>query len=113
MMIGVKEERMQNARLIKAVTCTVALLAAVAFQPAHARAAVTPDEAHAAQDQIKISFSAKPNKYGSITIHFGGDPKSVNYLPITEGWNYAIRMYQPRKEILDGSWNFPNIEPVK
>jgi hypothetical protein len=37
----------------------------------------------------------------------------VNYLPITEGWNYAIRMYQPRKEILDGSWTFPKIEPVK
>ena len=57
--------------------------------------------------------SATPNEDGSFTIHFGGDPKSVNYLPITEGWNYAIRMYQPRKEILDGSWTFPKIEPVK
>ena len=57
--------------------------------------------------------SAKPNEDGSYTIHFGGDPKSVNYLPVTEGWNYAIRMYQPRKEILDGSWTFPKIEPVK
>jgi hypothetical protein len=57
--------------------------------------------------------SAKPNEDGSFTIHFGGDPKSVNYLPITEGWNYAIRMYQPRKEILDGTWTFPKIEPVK
>ena len=53
------------------------------------------------------------NKDGSITIHFGGDPKSVNYLPITEGWNYVIRLYQPRQEILDGSWTFPQIEPVK
>jgi len=57
--------------------------------------------------------SAKPNEDGSFTIHFGGDPKSVNYLPTTEGWNYAIRMYQPRKEILDGTWTFPKIEPVK
>ena len=57
--------------------------------------------------------SAKPNESGSFTIHFGGDPESVNYLPITEGWNYAIRMYQPRKEILDGTWTFPKIEPVK
>ena len=57
--------------------------------------------------------SATPNEDGSFTIHFGGDPKSVNYLPITGGWNYAIRMYQPRKEILDGSWTFPKIEPVK
>jgi hypothetical protein len=57
--------------------------------------------------------SAKPNEDGSYTIRFGGDPKSVNYLPITKGWNYAIRMYQPRKEILDGTWTFPGIEPVK
>ena len=59
------------------------------------------------------NFSAEPNEDGSITIHFGGDPESVNYLPITEGWNYAVRMYQPRQEILDGSWTFPRIEPVK
>ena len=59
------------------------------------------------------NFSATPNEDGSYTIHFGGDPKSENYLPITKGWNYAIRMYQPRKEILDGSWTFPPIEPVK
>jgi hypothetical protein len=49
----------------------------------------------------------------SITIHFGGDLKRANYLPIAEGWNYPIRMYQPRKEILDGSWTFPNVEPEK
>jgi hypothetical protein len=59
------------------------------------------------------SSSAKPNEDGSYTIHFGGDPKSTNYLPITDGWNYAIRMYQPRKEILDGSWTFPDIKAVK
>ena len=59
------------------------------------------------------SSSAKPNEDGSYTIHFGGDPESINYLPITDGWNYAIRMYQPRKEILDGSWTFPDIEAVK
>jgi hypothetical protein len=57
--------------------------------------------------------SAKPNEDGSYTIRFGGNPESENYLPITEGWNYAIRMYQRRKEILDGSWTFPRIEPVE
>lgn len=57
--------------------------------------------------------SAEPNEDGSYTIRFGGDPKGDNYLPITKGWNYAIRMYQPRKEILDGTWTFPSIEPVE
>jgi hypothetical protein len=58
------------------------------------------------------NLSAKPNEDGSYTIHFGGDPERVNYLPITEGWNYAVRMYQPQKEILDGTWNFPSVEPL-
>ena len=47
---------------------------------------------------------------GSVTIHFGGDPKAVNYMPIMEGWNYSVRMYQPKEEILSGKWRFPNSE---
>ena len=45
------------------------------------------------------NISGAPNKDGSFTTHFGGDPKSVNFLPITEGWNYTVRLYQPRAEI--------------
>ena len=59
------------------------------------------------------NISGKSNADGSITIHFGGDPKSVNYLPITEGWNYTVRLYQPRKEIINGKWEFPKVEPIK
>jgi len=57
-------------------------------------------------------ISATPNPDGSFTIHFGGDPESTNYLPIMEGWNYVVRLYRPRKELLDGRWTFPSIEPV-
>jgi len=49
---------------------------------------------------------------GSITIHFGGDTSQPNYLYITDGWNYTVRLYRPRKEILDGSWIFPQAKPV-
>jgi hypothetical protein len=59
------------------------------------------------------NVTAKPNADGSITIHFGGDKDQINYLPITEGWNYGVRMYEPGEEILDGSWTFPEIVPVK
>ena len=59
------------------------------------------------------NLSGTPNANGSFTIHLGGDARSANYLPITEGWNYVVRLYQPRKEILDGSWTFPGIEPVR
>ena len=60
------------------------------------------------------NFSAEPNEDGSHTIRFGGcDDGRTNCIPITPGWNYVTRMYQPRKEILDGEWTFPSIEPVK
>ena len=59
------------------------------------------------------NITGTPNKDGSFTIHFGGDPKSSNYLHIMEGWNYTVRMYQPRKEILDGTWVFPSVKPVQ
>jgi hypothetical protein len=63
-------------------------------------------------DAAQSEESRRPAGDGSYTIHFGGDPKRVNDLPITEGWNYAVRMYQPRREILDGSWRFPSPQTV-
>jgi hypothetical protein len=59
------------------------------------------------------NVTAKPNADGSVTVHFGGDPAGVNYLPITEGWSYVVRMYQPRKQVIDGSWKFPDAAPAK
>lgn len=56
--------------------------------------------------------TAKHNPDGSVTVHFGGDPGSVNHLPITEGWSYVVRMYQPRKQVVDGSWKFPEARPA-
>jgi hypothetical protein len=59
------------------------------------------------------NVSAEANDDGSITIHMGGcDDGRVNCIPITPGWSYAVRLYQPREEILDGSWNFPEFEAV-
>ena len=59
------------------------------------------------------NVTAKKAKDGSIIIHFGGDPKADNFLPIVPGWNYLVRMYKPGPEILDGSWKFPYPEPVE
>ena len=57
--------------------------------------------------------SAMPNADGSYTINFGGcGDGRVNCIPITPGWNYAIRLYEPRPEILDGSWTFPAPTPA-
>jgi len=59
------------------------------------------------------NVTAKKDKDGSITIRFGGDPKADNFLPIVPGWNYIVRLYKPKKEILDGSWTFPDPKPVE
>jgi hypothetical protein len=52
---------------------------------------------------------AKPNSDGSYTVRFGGCTATTeNCLPIMDGWNYAVRMYEPSKEIVDGTWTFPS-----
>lgn len=56
------------------------------------------------------SITAAPNVDGSVTVRFGGDPAAANALPIMDGWNYLVRMYRPRPEILDGTWVFPGID---
>lgn len=59
------------------------------------------------------NLTAKPDVDGSFTIQFGGCTKETpNCLPIMAGWNYTVRLYRPRKEILDGSWKLPPARPV-
>ena len=57
------------------------------------------------------NITATKDPDGSTTIQFGGTGAD-NLLPITPGWNYTVRLYRPRAEILDGSWTFPAAEPV-
>jgi hypothetical protein len=57
--------------------------------------------------------TAEKNADGSVTIHFGGDPKQPNYFPLVKNWNYQLRQYRPRQEILDGTWKAPEAVEVK
>lgn len=60
------------------------------------------------------SVTGARNDDGSMTIHLGAcDDGRVNCLPVTDGWNYTVRMYRPGPEILDGNWTFPTVQPVK
>jgi hypothetical protein len=59
------------------------------------------------------NVSATPNDDGSYTLHFGGcGDGRINCVPVSPGWNYSIRLYEPRAEILDGSWTFPAFKQV-
>jgi hypothetical protein len=54
------------------------------------------------------NITAKKGPEGTITIQFGGcDGQIPNCLPIMPGWNYTVRLYRPRPEILNGKWTFP------
>ena len=59
------------------------------------------------------SVTGKKSADGTIAIQFGDCKRETpNCLPVSEGWNYMVRLYRPRPEILDGSWSFPVAEPI-
>jgi hypothetical protein len=66
------------------------------------------------QDSYSINnVTAKKDADGSVTIQFGGcDGTAPNCIPIIKGWNYWVRLYRPRKDILDGTWKFPEAQPI-
>lgn len=60
------------------------------------------------------NITAKPNADGSVTVQFGGCQKSTaNCIPTPPNWNYGVRLYRPRREILDGTWKFPEAQRVQ
>jgi hypothetical protein len=60
------------------------------------------------------NLTAKPDATGSFNVQFGDCRNdATNCLPITAGWSYTVRLYQPRPEILDGRWRFPDAQPAK
>ena len=59
------------------------------------------------------NITAKKGSDGAVAIQFGGcDGKIPNCLPITPGWNYTVRLYRPRPEILNDEWHFPEARPA-
>jgi hypothetical protein len=60
------------------------------------------------------NLTAAKNPDGSVTVQFGGcEGRAANCIPIMPGWNYIARLYRPRQAVLDGSWTFPEAEPVE
>ncbi|MBO9695240.1 MAG: DUF1254 domain-containing protein [Sphingopyxis sp.] len=59
------------------------------------------------------NLSATKDRDGGVIVRFGGcEAAPVNCLPIMPGWNYLVRLYRPRAEILDHRWTFPAATPV-
>jgi hypothetical protein len=59
------------------------------------------------------NLTAQRGADGSVAVQFGGcGGKIANCLPIVPGWNYTVRLYRPRAEILNGEWTFPEAQPA-
>ncbi|QRZ12869.1 DUF1254 domain-containing protein [Paracoccus methylovorus] len=70
----------------------------------------TPNELNA---YTVNDITAQPDADGGVTVQFGGcDSEVPNCLPITEGWNWMVRLYRPGPEILSGAWQFPQAQKV-
>jgi hypothetical protein len=66
-----------------------------------------PQQAYSVND-----ITATKSDDGSVTVQFGGCSATVvNCLPITPGWTYLVRLYQPDPDILSGKWVFPAAQP--
>jgi hypothetical protein len=60
------------------------------------------------------SITAQKTADGTVTIQFGGfDGKTPNCIPTVPGWNYMVRLYRPREEILGGKWKFPEAQAAE
>ena len=71
-------------------------------------------EKNATDSYVVNSLTATKNDDGSVSVQFGGEQGSApNVIPVTPGWNYMVRLYRPKSEILDGIWKFPEAAPVK
>ncbi|WP_243058998.1 DUF1214 domain-containing protein [Nocardioides sp. SR21] len=56
------------------------------------------------------SITAARDDDRGVTVRFGGDGDPArNSIPIVDGWNYLVRLYRPRPEILNGTWTFPGL----
>ncbi|WP_313404449.1 DUF1214 domain-containing protein [Aeromicrobium sp.] len=59
------------------------------------------------------NITAVPDPDGSVTVRFGDfGPDVPNVIPTPAGWNFLVRLYRPRAEVLDGTWQVPALVPA-
>lgn len=71
-------------------------------------------ERNARESYAINNLTAQRSPDGSVEIQFGGCKDGVpNCIPIMKGWNYLVRLYRARPEVLQGTWHFPEAEPLE
>jgi hypothetical protein len=94
-----KENTMQNVSLIKAIACTMALLASVAFPTAHAQTPITPAEARAIAKEAYIYANPLVDSYRILCGSFV-DRKDPDFkAPLNQIKNIS-RVYTPDDKVV-------------
>ena len=73
--------------------------------------ALVPDPGSCAAAFERYFFNPATRRC-EVFIYGGCDGEVPNCLPVTAGWNYLVRLYRPRAEVLRGEWEFPEPVPV-
>jgi hypothetical protein len=59
------------------------------------------------------NLTAVADEDGSVTVNLAPEGEGLpNHLYIMDGWNYTLRLYRPRGEVLDGTWTPPTPQPL-
>lgn len=59
------------------------------------------------------NVTAEQDEDGSVRVQFGGcDADMPNCIPVPGGWNYSLRLYQPKAEVIDGTWQPPHVRII-
>ena len=58
------------------------------------------------------SVTAEPEPDGSVVLHLSPQAGARNHIHVMDGWNYVLRLYRPRPEVLDGTWQAPTPQPA-
>ncbi len=59
------------------------------------------------------SVTAQADRDGSVALNLSPERGDMaNYLYIMDGWNYALRLYKPRPEVINKTWRPPTPQPV-
>lgn len=102
-------ERTLHRRAVEATIWDMQIVSVDAMRQAFLR-----DEKHSLNAYSVNNITATRSADGSTVIQFGGcDGKIPNCLTIEKGWDYMVRLYRPRAEILNGTWTFPEAQPVQ
>ena len=68
-------------------------------------------DAGLADDVFEISTPKESR--GSVTLDMDTEDAGYdNFLSVMDGWNWVFCLYRPRPEVLDGTWQLPDIEQV-